>query len=156
MFDENEHTTNGIRLMLAAVARMNRGDVILYTTVAKLTGINRQSPNWTQFIRRLRRELRQTRGVTLTFVTNVGYRLDPVKDQLHTRSIHRQRKALRQMDRDVKELDCLPNQELSDHERAVKCRKIDQGKTGKRAVLYSLRLGHKLSKPSGNGIPRSR
>ena len=154
MFDENEHTTSSVAVMVDAVAKLERGDIIHYAAVAKLTGIVRESPNWTAFIRRLRRDLRLTRGVTLTFVTNVGYRIDPVKDQLHTRSIHRQRKALRQMDRDIKELDALPNRELTDHERAVKHRKIDQGKTGKRAVLYSLRLGHKLSKPSGSAIPR--
>ena len=154
MFDANEHTTAGVNLMAAAVAKLKRGDILHYETVAKIAGIVRSSSNWTQFIQRLRRRLQLSRGVTLTAVPNVGYRLDPVTDQLHARSIRRQRKAVRQMDRDVKELDALPDRELSEHQRVVKHRKIDQGKTGRRAVLYSLRLGHKLGKPNGSGIPR--
>lgn len=144
----------GVSAVLAVFRKRQRGATVTYAEVEKAGGILRASSSWQTLVKRIKREVRREKGQTLVAVPNVGYRIETVTEQLHDRSIRLQQQATRRMSRDLVETEALPDTELTDHQRLIKSRKITQSKTARRAVLYSLRLGHLLTKPSGNGIPR--
>lgn len=154
MFDAKDVITDAVNAVVLVMRRYGRGDVVPWPLIESTAGFARQTQHWTAFVRRLKRELRHGRGVTLTAIPGVGWRIDTQGQQLHDRSIRRQRRAVRQMTMDVVELKALPDEELSDHERTTKYRKIDRAKQGRRGVLYSLRVGHQLAKPTSTGLPR--
>lgn len=144
----------GVSAVLALFRRRGRGQTVTYAEIEKAGDIDRESKSWGALVKRIKREVRREKGQTLVAVPNVGYRIETVTEQLHDRSIRLQRQATRRITRDITETDALPDAELSDHQRVVKHRKVDQAKTARRSVLYSLRLGHSLSKPTSNGMPR--
>lgn len=154
MFDPKDRITNAVAAVTECVVARNRGAIVAWKEVEQKAGFRRGETHWSAFVRRLKRDLREKHGLTLCAVKSVGYKIETVDEQLNDRSIRRHRRARRQVDLDVKELAALPNDLLSDHQRTVKHRKIDQGKTARRAVDYSLRLGHQLAKPSSTGMPR--
>jgi hypothetical protein len=156
MFDAKDVITNAVKAVTKAVLERNRGAVVGWPEIESAAAFTRESVHWSSFVRRLKRDLRDNAGLTLCAVKSVGYKIETVDEQLHARSIRRHRRARRQLDADVKELDALPEKELSDHQRNLKHRKIDQTKTTRRTVDYSLRLGHKLAKPTSIGLPRAR
>lgn len=146
--------TAAVAAVLDIARQHKRGDLIPWPTIERAAGFVRYTQHWSAFIVRLKRDFRQATGVVLWAEPNAGLRLLSVADQLHARSIKRQQRATRQLTRDLVELDSLPPAELSDHERQVKARKIDQARAGRRGVLYSLRIGHQLARPTDSGIPR--
>jgi hypothetical protein len=156
MFDTNDFITKAVQAVTSLILSRERGAVLAWPDVEGSAGFTRRSSHWSAFVRRLKRDLRDNSGLTLHALPGVGYKIETVDEQLNARAIRRHRRARRQLDADVKELAALPDTLLSDHQRGVKHRKIDQGKTARRAVDYSLRLGHKLAKPSQTGLPRTK
>jgi hypothetical protein len=154
MFDPKDEITNAVTVITQTVVSRNRGAVVAWPEIEKKAGFKRGEKHWSAFVRRLKRDLRDKHGLTLCAVKGVGYKVETVDEQLNDRSIRRHRRARRQVVADVKDLAALPDTLLSDHQRTAKHRKIDQGKTARRAVDYSLRLGHQLAKPSSSGLPR--
>ena len=146
----------GVSAVLTLFRKRARGQTVTYAEIEKAGGILRDSSSWNTMVKRVKREVRREKGQTLVAMPNVGYRIETVTEQLHDRSIRRQREAVRRMTRGYIETDALPDAELSDHQRVVKSSKLTQMKTARRAVLYSLRLSHTLTKPSSNGTPRVR
>lgn len=156
MFNAKDVITDAVNRATGAMAAYKRGDVVAWQLIESLAGFARYTQHWPAFMRRVKRDVRRGRGITLVAVNGVGLKLETANEQLHDRSIRRHRRACRQMRMDIVELQALPDRELTVHERTAKHRKIDQAKHGRRAVLYSLRLGHTLAKPSSTGIPRVR
>jgi hypothetical protein len=78
-----------------------------------------------------------------------------VDDTLHRRSIARHRRAVKQLTKDMRELDALPDAELTDRQRELKARKVAASREERRAVLRGLRAAHSLLKPTAQN-PRAR
>lgn len=154
MFDAKDIIGDAVKRAVKLFSARTRGDVVAWVEIETTAGFTRESPHWRQFDKRVRRDYRRASGVVLWPVNGTGLKLLTTDEQLNMRSIARQRRALRQMTRDIVELQSLPDKELTDHQRNTKHRKIDQARTARRAVLYSDRLGHQLAKPTEIGIPR--
>lgn len=154
MFEEKAVITAAVERAVALFARHKRGDVVPWAAVEKAAGFPRFSPHWTQFNKRFRRDFRDQTGIEVWPVAGVGLKLCTPQEQLTDVPQKRQARSLRQMGRGIAALKALPNEELTAHEQTVKFRKIDQARQARNAVLYSVRLGHKLAKPSSPGIPR--
>jgi hypothetical protein len=154
MFEEKDIIGDAVRRAVKLFQQRKRGDVVAWAEINETAGFDKTSPHWSQFDKRFRRDFRRDTGIVLWPVNGVGLQLLTVKDQLHMRSIARARRATRQMTRDLIELRAIPDRELSDHDRQVKYRKIDQSRQARRGVLYSARLGHVLARPNKTGMPR--
>lgn len=155
MFEPKDVISDAVASAVKIITPRKRGEIIAWEQIETAAGFGRESPHWGAFNKRMRRQVRQDTGIVLWPVNGIGLKLLSTEEQLHMRSIARQRRAIRQMTRDLVELKALPDKELSDHQRTVKYRKIDQGRTARRAVLYSDKLAHMLSKPSTRDVPRT-
>ena len=154
MFEAKDVIGDAAKRAVALFESHTRGDVVPWQAVFAAAGFDRNSPHWTQFNKRFRRDFREKTGIVVWPVNGVGLKLLTPKEQLEIPLARRQSRALRQVRRGLKELAALPVELLSDHEQEVRRRKLDQARAASRAVLYSVRLGHKLLKPTDNGIPR--
>ncbi len=155
MFDAKDAIGQAVERGGRLVAQHNRGDVITWDEVETAAGFPRYSEHWTQFLKRLRRDvLNSARGIKLAAVPGVGVKLMTIEEQVT--DISRQRRARRQLNRGGKELAALPDRQLTAHQRQMKHRKIDLMKEARRRADYALRVAHQLAKPSGIGVPRVR
>jgi hypothetical protein len=151
---QKEVITKGVNAVVRLIVERGRGHVVTWEEVESLSGFARYSQHWSALMLRLKRDLRKLYGMTVTAVTTIGLRIDTPAEQLHERSVRRLRKARRQVDMDVKELESLPGELLSDHQRVVKVRKIDVSKRTRREVTRTLRDAHEMKKPTSSGMPQ--
>lgn len=154
MFDAKDVIGEAVARAVKLFAAHKRGDIVPWSQVEAVAGFTRESPQWTQFNKRFRRDFRRASGVVVWPVNGVGLKLLTHAEQLVVPLQKRQARALRQVTRGMKELGSLPDAELTEHQRAAKHRKLDQAKAARRAVLYSQRIGHKLARPSSPDLPR--
>ena len=154
MFASKDVISDAVARVVSLLSPHKRGDVVSWEQIETAAGFERESTHWSAFNRRMRKCFRQNTGIVLWPVNGIGLKLLTTDEQLNMRSISRQRRAIRQLTRDVIELKALPDSELSDHQRNAKRRKIDQTKNARRAVIYSDRLAHQLMRPIDTGMPR--
>lgn len=151
MFEAKDEITDAVNRVAELMAGSNRGDTIGWGAIEQTAGFARYTQHWAQFLKRLRKKLLVERGIRLTAVVSVGLHLCTAEEQL--KGVDRQRRALRQMGRHANELQAIPASELSVHQQADRARRVDQVKKGRRAVLYSLRVSHQLTRATGGGVP---
>lgn len=125
-----------------------RGDVVLWEALEAVAGFGRADGPWTHFNRVLRRRFLKDTGILVWPVAGEGLQLVSCEDQLHRCQFARQRRARRQLTRAIVELKALPNSELSAHDRIVKHRKLEQARTARKAIKYSLQVVTVLNRPS--------
>lgn len=156
MFVEKDIIGDAVRRSVKLFAQYHRGEIVGWEEIEETAGFDRFSPHWHAFSKRARRDFREETGIVLWPVTGIGLELLTIKDQLHRRSISRQRRATRQMTRDLIELRAIPDRELSEHDRRLKYSKIDRARQARRSVLYAVRVSHILARPSSTGVPSGR
>lgn len=155
MFEAKDVIGEAVERAVSRIGRRKRGDTVTWEDVEDAAGFDRDSPHWTQFLKRVRRDiLKGPGGIKLAAVPGVGLKLMTVSEQVN--DLSRQRRARRQLNRGIGELKAVPDRELSDHERQAKHRKIDLARTARRGADYALRVGRQLMKPSSSGVPRVR
>lgn len=145
-----------VRVGLNLVGGYARGDVVPWATLEAAVGFVRYTEHWGAFLHRMRRDFRNVTGIVLWPVRDVGLELLTINDQLHKRSIARHRRAVKQLTKELRELDALPDGELTQHQQEVKARKLMKARDERRAVLRGLREGHSLLRPSKTGVPWGR
>lgn len=135
------------------IATLRRGDTVTWEALESLAGFERYTRHWGAFLHRLRgKVLSGDRGIRLEAVTNVGLKLLTHTEQLLDRN--RSKRAKRQMARGIKELVAIPDSGLTDHERAVKVRRIAAAKDARLLADRAARTAAVLARPSSNGYPR--
>lgn len=153
-FAAKDVITDAVNRTVSLITPHPRGAVVSWHDIESAAGFERYSTHWTQFLKRVRAEILESRGIKLVAVNGVGLRLMSVDQQILDQS--RPRKALRQFTRAKKEIAAVPDEELSDHQRVAKSVKIEAARKGRKAVLAAVRTGSKLMKPSDTGLPRVR
>jgi len=116
-----------------------RGQVCPWETIETAVGFDREHSHWTAFRDRLLRDFLQSSGIALWAVAGVGWKLLTYDEQLAERSRKRQRRAYKQIKRDIREIAALPVSELSDHQRNAKAMLIEIARNN----LRRLRQGSK-------------
>jgi len=154
VFQESDVIGDAVERAVRLLRGYERGDVVPWHAVERAAGFDRESGHWTQFIKRVRRDLLENPGVKLRAVNGVGLKLLTHEEQVL--DLSRQRRACRQLTRGITELISLPDAELSDHQRQAKARKLDSARQGRRKVLAAIRVGHDVARPSATGIPHVR
>lgn len=154
MFTAKDVITNAVNDTMKLLRTRKRGDTATWAELERAAGFTRESPHWTAYDRRFRRDFLNESGIKLFAVNGVGLKLMTHEEQLFDKS--RQQRANRQLWRGNKELTALPSRELSDHQRQIKSRRLDVGHNARRVALYTAVLAGKLSRPTSNGIPKRR
>lgn len=156
MFKRKKEVQDAIDRVLVLLRRHKRGDTVGWPEVEHAAGFARYTTHWSAMMQRLRRTFLRVDRISLWAVTDVGLRLHTIEEQLYSRSIKRQRKALKQMTWERKELSALPDRLLTERQRQDKYRKLSQVRDSRNSVLRSVRLAHVLAKPTGGGVPHAR
>lgn len=154
-FERKAAVTAGVEAAVRLLASLTRGDVLTWAEIERGTGFHRGHTHWGAFVRRLK-AASLAAGVCLWATPNVGFRLLTNDEALNWRQRQRQKRAARQLIRDVKELRAVPDKELSTHQRVAKSARIDLSRDALRRVRGAAAKAAILSKPSGSDMPRAR
>lgn len=119
MFERSEIVDAAVIAVMDILAGLDRGDVIKHRDVVAVTGIEKDSSQWKSVIHRVRHELLDTRGIALIPVVEIGYKLATKDEQLIWLTRHKERKALRQLNMQVRNLSAIPSNDLSLHQRRI-------------------------------------
>ena len=153
MFEAKDVIGEAVSRAVTLFTSHTRGDVVPWALIEAAAGFGRLSPHWAQFNKRFRRDFRNRSGVEVWPVPGVGLKLCTPDEQIRDVPERRQARSLRQLTRAVAAVKAMPDRELTDHQRVFKSHKLAQAREARRAVLQSVRLGHKLAKPSSSGLP---
>lgn len=152
MFKTKSVISNAVEATLQLLRQRKRGDVVTWAELETTADFDRDSKHWTAYDRRFRRDFLKETGIKLFAVSGTGLKLMTASEQLLDES--RQRRANRQLWRGNKELESLPGRELSDHQQVVKSRRLDLGRTARRAALYVVRQTALLARTTTSDVPR--
>ena len=156
MFKAKDEITNAVSNVFTLVQKYARGEVIPWYMIETAAGFERYTTHWSSFIKRLKDRVGEELGIVLWAVKGVGLEVMNNDRHIHDRSISRQRRATKQLHKDIKELKYLPDKNLTEHQREAKRRKIDRAKHARNSVLYSLKVGHILRKEKEDQKPPQR
>lgn len=154
MFEAKDIIGDAVARAVKLFAAHKRGDVIPWATIESAAGFDKESPHWTAFNQRFRRDFERNHGIAVWPVTGVGLKLCTHEFQLLELPLLRQKRACRQFTRSMRAVTALPDKELTTHQRVLKSQKLEQLRSGRRKVLHSVKLGHQLAKPTTSDMPR--
>lgn len=154
LFEKSETVTNAVNAISAEFVREGRAATVTYERIRELTGLARYSRHWAAFVHRLRNTLRNSHGMTIFAVRNVGFRAETVMQQLHEVPIRRGNRARRQVDRGMKEVKAIPDSSLTPRQRLQREGKLLLLHQTRKSADRSVRQSHKDMKPTGGDVPR--
>jgi hypothetical protein len=133
----------------------NRGDIVPWERIEQAAGFERYTLHWSAFSRRFRRDYMRQTGICLWPVgQNGGLELLTKDKQLTWRAAKRRLKAVRQFSKDRRELQSMPDADLTDRQRVIKARQLEACSKGRREALRQVRVTQALCKPTSSGQPR--
>ena len=118
MFDSREENTKAVDSLWAVYADQPRGTVIPWQAIETIIGGPREAGGWT-VINRYRKRLRKERQIVTLCHPSVGLRLLTHQEVATEIPQLRQRKAYRQVNRCLREVDTVDCAAISDHQRMV-------------------------------------
>lgn len=115
---EDERITLIVGRLYDHFASLKRGDRVTHEEVERLAECRRfrERKKYDYYVEKLRKRLLDGPGVVLRSVRGVGYELATPDGQIDT-AADRAKRAKRQVVRGIKAIDCLPQEECTDHER---------------------------------------
>lgn len=150
-FAASDKIAAALDAVMAATAEIRRGEVIEYETIEELSGIERYGRGWNTLVKKLKKRFEAERRITLWHVTNVGYKLVTVSEQLHDCPLARSRRAARQLSLGLGHMESLPVEELNDHEQAIRANKMAAQRRAMKEVRRSRAMHKALMNPPGRG-----
>ena len=113
---------------------LQRGDVLTHDVIIAGLGIQPHTAHWPEVMRRVRRDLRELRGIATWPAQGLGYRLLTEKEQIFELPVWRKKKQFSQGKKLRSELEAMPVDGLSDHERNALTRQQDQLKSAQKKI----------------------
>lgn len=120
MFQTDEDIQSAIATLYGRIADLERGDVLAHAVVREVVGCRPHEGSYDHVVKMVRQRLEKERGIATWPVTDVGYRLLTVDEQLTMLPRKRLRKSLRQVQRAKHSVQRLPDKGLSLHDRRRK------------------------------------
>ena len=147
MFQSKKAIREATDRIVASAANLQRGEVLLLTTIESLCQLDRYDPPWGRIVFRVRRDILKTRGIALRPITNVGYRLCTADEQLTECPYGRQKRAVRQMARAIKEIEGLPTAGLSVHQQRIRALTAGSLRSQRKEIKKAMReQSHEIRK----------
>lgn len=123
LFEENQESTDSANKLSELVLReMRSGSTITYDWVDAQVGMKRYSKQWQGFLRKLRNNLRVSRGWCLEPINGVGYRIMLSCEVVTVQMGRRSMKQIRQGTFALKELNAVKDEELDQLHKELKYR----------------------------------
>ena len=122
-------------------APKNRGELVSHAEIEKASGLKRSDPKgrYHKIMEDVKKWHRATRGITLHSEVGVGYSLGTPDQQLNEMT-RRTRRARRQVTRGIKDVESLPDDHATDHQRKLRDVKVAEGERLARETRDSTRL----------------
>jgi hypothetical protein len=139
MFTTNEALTAALQAVFAFAQDLDRGDILKHADIERVSGFPKDTVQWGALIVKLRRIMQDMRGIALRPIKNVGYKLCTKEEQLKWCPRNRQRRAIRQVNKGVKELSVLRPEELSLHQQRLRALTIQNMVEERRALKRGVR-----------------
>jgi hypothetical protein len=153
MLDMNLEMMELSERLFDGVSHFKRGEVIPHAMIAGLTGMVKDSDEWKWMIVRLKKMFLRQLNIVLWSSHKEGYKLLTHQEQLVFAPQKRTKKAIRQINKSIKETAALPDRELSDHQRNMKYNQLRAAAESRREVRSRQRTQEIFSKPT-EGLPR--
>ena len=109
-----------------AAANLNRGDILPFEALESAFECQRYKGNWTYLVKKFRLKILSERGIALRPVVGVGYKFCDEDEQYLWCSKNRQRRAVRQIGRGIREVESGSTDSINEHGRRVRGLKLQQ------------------------------
>jgi hypothetical protein len=145
-FEKKPEIEEAAARVYAAASDFVRGDTLSYQWILAKGGYHRMQPEWTTFVKYLRKMFRDNRGITLWCpVANSGLKLATADEQILLLNDKRQRKAMRQLGKAVDALTVIRSEELDLQQQTTRWSRVERNKRS----LREIRRNRKLDKLLG-------
>ena len=140
-FTANPKLKKARERLLELLASKDRGELVKHEEIEKILGIDRPAPAYYRIVRHTGRLLEESKGVSIIPEASLGYVLATHDGQMGLLAV-RAKRAKRQIRRGKTSVEALPDEELSQHQQAVKNAYVDEGKS----MLSDISKGDSLLK----------
>lgn len=146
MFPSKKEIREAVNRLFRICEPMNRGDTLTHEQVQGVLKVPPHEGSWEWVIRKLRRKMEDERGISLVADITVGYRLATTAEQLQLGPA-RTRQAYRRLRAGYRSVDCLPEDELTLHQRRVKVAMTQKLVALEASIRHEARLQAFLMRP---------
>lgn len=153
MYQQNPTLTEYVAQLLDACRPLQRGDYLRHEAIIRILKVQPNEGHWELCIRKLKRQLELTRGITIWSERGVGYRLLTVDEQLTFAPRSRLRASNRQLSKGRGHVACLPSRGLREHQRRLKVAMMESIQKARTVVSSQVRRQAAICRPYQN-MPR--
>ena len=132
---ENEKKQDAIELLMEHSSRMDRGEVLKHKDIARIADVKYKSPFYYDICDSLKGRMERDRHITLIVMRGIGYRLLPVSDQIHEPPAMRTKRARVQINKGIRSVQVLMNEDLPIHQKQAATIQLDAAKLARRNLL---------------------
>lgn len=138
MFEPTERIVQMVDELYALTLPLDRGDILPHEDISRVLGCEPHTEHYQWCLEQLRWRLREERGIAIWNVRDIGYQLLSKDDQLHV-PIRRFRRAIRQVRKGRRDIECLPPETLTLHQQIVLGHRLDQSQEAERDLRRKIR-----------------
>jgi len=120
MFKESKALKKFVEDIIASSNNLNRGDILFYQVMTKLSGLTQECPQWGTLVKKIKGRILRDRGIVIVAEPNVGYRFLTTAEQLRDNPRNRSGRGRRQFLRGANETKAIPDSELDVKQREIK------------------------------------
>lgn len=154
-FAANEVVNAIVAKVVKRASKLSRGDILHYETIEECAGFKRYECQWTNIVRKIRNEIRKTRGIAMRPVVNIGYKLLTEDEQLTICPRDRCKRAKRQLSRGVAEVSALNEDSLSQHQRILMAGSLQRMRQSRLTITRTTRRNaEELAAHKSDALPR--
>lgn len=147
MFEENEVLTKQVEKLYDECKPLNRGDMISHETIEAATGVTRIDAQWNTIIEKWRRKMIQLRSVAIMSERKFGYKLCTIHEQINEFQFVQLRRAISSERKAIVALECLPLEDLTEHERIMQAVRMQHGRRNLAVLTNSMKEQVYFQKP---------
>jgi hypothetical protein len=138
MFEPTERIVAMVDELYALTVPLERGDILPHEDISRVLECEPHTQHYQWALEGLKRRLRKERHIAIWNVREIGYRLLSKEDQLHV-PIRRFRRAIRQVRKGRRDIECLPPENLTLHQQVVLGHRLEQSYEAERDLRRKVR-----------------
>lgn len=144
LIPRSERITKAVEALWQYTLSLDRGRLVRYTVIERLTGMRRRQGSWNHVITKLKARLKGERGISLKCVRGVAYKLAEIQEQIREIPQNHTLKALRQYRKADDHLKSTPVEELSVREQVTVNQQLQANRLAEQQIRRSRRIGKAL------------
>jgi hypothetical protein len=153
IFEEDPEIAITTNALLSVLIKHGRGTIVAWHIIEAVVGNSRGENAAKYIIWKARKRLRNENGIDTDCPPTLGIRLMTPHQQMHDGVIRREKKAFNQYRNAHHAVGVIPNDELTDHEKYVRVRKMAQLDDDVSEARKRLWRFKKQQEPPEEGMP---